>query len=209
MHQTRQETTTLLPIKRKGTKYIARALIAPQKSIPVVIALREMLGLAQTAREVKELIKDKLIKVNNRIVQDYRESVQLFNSLSIADKAFILSLNETGKFIFTETKDTKKRLCKIIGKQLLPGNVIQINMHDGTNAVGKNAMKVNDSVWVDSENKVVKHIPMADAKEAFIFSGKYAGKNGAIKSVADGRAKVTFKDKEEDADLDLDSMIAI
>jgi small subunit ribosomal protein S4e len=208
MHQTRQETTIRLPIRRKGTKYIARALIAPQSSVPVVLALRDMLKLAHSAKEVKEMIKDKLLKINSRIVTDYRESVQLFNLLSVANKTLTLSLNETGKFEFAEAKDAKKRICKIIGKKIVSGNRIQINMHDGTNAIGKKDMKVNDSVYLDSENKVVKHVPIAEAKEAFVFTGKYSGKHCVINSVKDKKAKVSFKNKGGDAELELSSMIA-
>ena len=81
MHQTRQETSKRLPIKRKGTKYVARAIGNQEHSVPVVIAVRDMLKLARTAKEVREMIKDKTLSIHGRIVDDYREAINLFNIL--------------------------------------------------------------------------------------------------------------------------------
>jgi ribosomal protein S4E len=53
MHQTRQQATTRLPITRKGTKYVARASSDLENSVPVVIAMRDILKLAKTKREVR------------------------------------------------------------------------------------------------------------------------------------------------------------
>ncbi len=207
MHQTRSESTTKLPITRKGTKYVARALIAHRDSVPVVIALRDMLGLAANAKEVKEMIKDKIISINWRQVFDYRESVQLFSILTVGGKNYVLSFTETGKFTFSESKESKKRLCKVIGKRLVNGNKIQINLHDGTNIIGTKSMNTNDSLYIDSDGKVSKHIPLSEAKEVFVIHGKYIGQHGVLKAVKEGSAIVSFK--EGSATLPLRSIIAI
>ena len=65
MYQTRSEAIKRLPIPRKGTKYVARALMHKKNSVPVVIAVRDMLKLAKTAKEVKKTIREKMIKINN------------------------------------------------------------------------------------------------------------------------------------------------
>ena len=207
MHQTRSETITRLPIRRKGTKYIARALHAHKNAVPVVIAVREMLSLARTAKEVKEMIKDKLVQINGRLVYDYREPVQLFNVLSIGGKSYVLGISETAKFIFSETKETKKRLCKIVGKKLLNNNQLQINLHDGSNLVGKKEMKTNDSLYLDEKGKVVKHVPISSAKEVIVMSGKYIGQHGTIKSIKENAAEISFK--EGSALLPLRNIIAL
>src|SRR3989344_9366825 len=165
MHQTRNETITELPIRRKGTKYVARALHSHKNAVPVVIAVREMLGLARTAKEVKEMVKDKIIQINSRLVYDYREPVQLFNILSVGSRNYILGISETAKFNFVEAKDSKRRLCKVVGKKLLNDNKLQINLHDGTNILGKKEMKTNDSLYLDEKGKVSKHVPIDSAKE--------------------------------------------
>jgi small subunit ribosomal protein S4e len=77
MHQARQSVTTKIPIERKGTKYIVRSSSHINDSVPLLIAVRDILGLAKTAREVKHMIQTKLLKINGRLVEDFKESIKL------------------------------------------------------------------------------------------------------------------------------------
>ena len=79
MHLIREEVTKKIPIKRKGTKYVARAASHVTNSVPVVIAVRDMLHFARTSAEVKHMIHTKLLKINGRLVRDLNESIKLFN----------------------------------------------------------------------------------------------------------------------------------
>ena len=193
MHQTRQETTKKLPIRRKGTKYVARALSHPKESVPVVIAIRDMLGLAKTKKEVKKMILQKLLKVNGRDVRDYHESIKLFNLLE-AGKTYVLKLSPVRKFFLEETKEKDERLCKVIGKTLLKNKKIQLNLHDGTNLIGDSKIKIGDSLYLDLSGKIKKHVSLEKGGEAFIFSGKYAGQSGKVVDVQDKTATIKFKE---------------
>jgi small subunit ribosomal protein S4e len=194
MYLTRQETTTKLPIKRKGTKYIARASSHLESSVPVVIAVRDMLKAAQNAREVKQMIKSKTLKINGRPVRDYRESIKLFNIFE-ADHPYKLVLSETGKFMLEKTSD-KERLCKIVNKSLLSKGHYQLNFHDGSNVLTKENMKTGDSVYLDFSGKIKSHSKLEKGKSVFIISGKYLGQHGKIESVHDSHLHIKFKDKE-------------
>ncbi len=206
MHQTRQEATTRLPIERKGTKYIARASTGLENSVPVVVALRDILKLAKTKKEVKKMINEKLLKLNGKDVRDYHDSIKLFN-LFEAGKTYVLKLSPTRKFFLEETKDVKERLCKVIGKKLLPGNKIQINLHDGTNVLGDNKIKVGDSVYLDLSGKVKSHVTPEKGKEVFVIAGRYEGQHGKIAEVKDNKFLVKFK--ENSSNLDLSSLIVL
>ncbi len=205
MFLTRQATSTKLPIRRKGTKYVARSLSHLDDSVPVVIALRDMLKLAETAREVRQIIKSGLLKINGKKVRDYRESIRLFNVLE-AGKVYHLSLLPTGKFFLEETKE-KDRLCKVFGKILLPKNRIQLNLHDGSNVLSSEKINIGDSVYLDSNGKIKKHSAFEKGKEAFIFSGKYIGQKGKILDLVDSKAKIKLDSKE--AILDKSDLIVI
>ncbi|PIN93539.1 hypothetical protein COU54_02560 [Candidatus Pacearchaeota archaeon CG10_big_fil_rev_8_21_14_0_10_31_24] len=192
MHQTRQQTTTRLPISRKGTKYIVRALDHHNNAVPVLMALRDMLKVARTAKEVNEMLKDKLIKVNNIIVTDNRHSIKLFNVLQ-ADKAYFLTLSFNGKYIFEETKDSSIRLCKVINKTILKNKITQINFHDGTNMLTKDKLNVGDSVYIDNSRKIKKIISLTKGAEVLVIAGKYSGTRGKISEIVDGKFSVSFK----------------
>jgi len=207
MHQTRQEVTRKIPITRKGTKYIARASASIKNSIPVVVAVRDVLGLAKTSKEIKALVHNKILKLNGRAVRDINESIHLFNILD-AHKKYILTLLETGRFSFVETKDNE-RLCKVISRTLVSKNKVQLNMHDGTNVIGSKDIKVDDSVLLSFENKIKSHISFEKGKECIVISGKYMGTKGKVVSVDKEAKKAVIKLKHKEAELVLSSITVI
>ncbi|MDO8563727.1 MAG: hypothetical protein Q7R87_01840 [Nanoarchaeota archaeon] len=191
MHQTRLNASLKLPIKRKGSKYLARAISDNDNSVPVIIALRDMLGLAKTSAEVKSMIHRKLIKLNGSLVSESNASIRLFNILE-ADKNYLLSLSPTGKFHFEESKESKTRLCKITGKNLIKSGKIQFNLHDGSNIISKDKLAIGDSVYLDMSGKLVKHKSLDNGASVLIISGKYSGTNGKIDSMADNKVSISF-----------------
>lgn len=193
MHQSRQAATTRLPVERKGSKYVARASSGLENSVPVVIAVRDILHLAKTKREIKKMITQKILKINWTEVMHPNEGVHLFNIFK-ADKEYILKLSPTRKFFFEETKDSKERLCKVIGKKLLSEGRVQLNLHDGTNIIGDNKVKVGDSIYLDSSNKMKKHVAPEKGKEVFVASGRYEGQDGKIVEVKDKNILIKFKE---------------
>lgn len=190
MHQTRKESSTKYPIPSKGTKYIARASASLDNSVPVLIAVRDILKLASTTKEVQKMLNQKLIKINGRVVRDLHESINLF-SIFEADKIYRLTLLPTGKFSFEETKN-KERLCKIIGKTILPGNKVQLNLHDGSNVISKEKVAVEDSLYLDFSGKIKSSAVLEKGKKAFIIAGKYIGQEGKIESVEDKKVSIKF-----------------
>ena len=192
MHQTRQEMTPRLPLPRKGTKYVVRALSNHNASVPVLIALRDMLHLARTRKEVQEMIKKKLLKINDRLVEDPRESIQLYGVLE-AGKRYHLTLSPTRKFVFEIDQEKSLRLCKIIGKRIVKGKKIQFNLHDGTNLLSKEQYAIGDSLYLDAENKIKKHRALEKGADAAIIFGKYAGTKGKITSIEQKKVKITIE----------------
>lgn len=207
MHLTRAESTKKWPIPRKGTRYVARPFGSVDNSVPVVIAVRDMLKLARTSKEVNEMIKQKLLKLNGREVKDYHESIQLFNILE-ADKPYVLKITTTGKFTL-EHSAKKERLCKVINKTLLKGNISQLNLHDGSNVLTKDKIQTNDTVYLDFSGKILRHVPMQKGKEVFVMSGTFKGQKGKIEEVEDSRVAVTFEKSDSPTKLKKREVIVI
>lgn len=211
MHQKRNTLTTKVPLPRKGTKFVAIASSHKSDSVPTVIAVRDMLGLAKNLSEVKKMIHRKLLKINGKIVKDYRESIRLFNVFE-ADSSYVLKILPTKKFFFEKIseKDSNKRLCKIINKKLLSGNKIQLNFHDGSNVLSQDKkMSVNDSVYLSFDAKINSHIKLEKSSKVFIFSGKYSGLEGTVSEVEDSIIKIKLKEKEEPVSLNKKQVIAL
>ncbi len=207
MHLTRSEASKRLPIRRKGTRYLARAKIDYKNSVPVVIALRDMLKLARTLKEVEKMIHHKLLKINGKLVKDYRDSIRLFNIFE-ADKSYQLTLNKIGKFAFVEDS-SKERMCKVIDKKLYKKNTIQLNLHEGTNIVSKEKINVGDTVYIDFNTKIKKHTVFEKGKKCIILSGKYSGHTGSISEIDANKAKIKLEHHDVPVVLDKRSVLAI
>lgn len=178
MHLTRAEITRGTPIPRKGTKYIARARSPSPSSVTVLVAIRDILHLARTTREVKAMIHDKKLKINNRVVRDYHESIS-FLSFFHADKTYQLLLRPTGRVHLEPVKATT-RTAKIVGKRLVRGKAVQVSLHDGTNLLVTQNFSMGDSVHLDEQGRIAKIIPLKEGSRVFIMSGRNLGREGTV-----------------------------
>jgi small subunit ribosomal protein S4e len=195
MHQTRAQVSKKIPIERKGTKYVAKSLMDVQNSVPLVIAIRDMLKLARTAKEVRQMIKDKLLKINGREAKDYRDSIRLFGILE-AGKTYILTLTPQGKFFLKETK-SKERPCKVIDKKIVKKNKVQLNFHDGSNLLSEDKkIQTQDTLYLDSTGKIKKHLTFSKGEECMITRGKLLGTKGKVESFKNGKVTLKLKDSE-------------
>lgn len=208
MHRKRQAVSTRVPIPRKGTAYVVRPSSHLDSSIPVLLAVRDMLQLAKTAKDVKHIIKTGAIKINGKDVTDLHASIRLFNILQ-ADKSYKLSLLKTGKFHFEElTGKSDNRIVKIVGKKVLSKSKIQYHFHDGTNAlISDNSLSVGDSIKISFDGKLVSHIPFKKGSNCFISSGKYSGYSGKIVSADKASTIISLTDLNKEVTLPFNSII--
>ena len=207
MHLTRAKTSKRLPIPRKGTKYVARASNHARKGVSVVVAVRDILHLARTSKEVNEMVKEGLLKLNGVTVKDIKECIRLFNVFE-ADEKYKLSVLPTKRFVFEKTKDNF-RIAKVVNKTSVRKGKTQLNLHDGCNILTKDKVKVGDSIQLDFENKAKKIIPFEKGKEGMVVSGKSAGLYGKIIDVLDGKAKINLKDIDKEVELDKSHFVVL
>ncbi|MEA3414295.1 MAG: hypothetical protein U9Q99_02105 [Nanoarchaeota archaeon] len=198
-HQKRHMVSKEWPIPRKGTKFVARARSG---GIPLVILLRDVLKIARNKREVKKAIHKKDLKVNEKLVIDERRSLKLFDILTIvpAKKSYKLILTEKGKFDLQEIKEKEstKKLSKVIGKRILKGKIVQLNLYDGRNYLCDLKCKLNDTAILDlSKNKIEKCLELKEKAKALVIGGKHAGKQGIITKLIEDRKMVGLKTEEK------------
>ncbi|MEK6895702.1 MAG: hypothetical protein AABX48_04235 [Nanoarchaeota archaeon] len=187
-HIKRQAIPTSWPVTRKGTAYVVRANADLEKGVPVLIALREMLKVAQTRDEVKTALNDRNVLLNGKPVLQEKNSISLLDVITLvpSKKNYRLELNSAGKFELVEIKeaDAGKKVSKIIGKKMIKNKKIQINLFDGTNFLSDIKCSVNDSVLVDLKNKKIeKCIPLKEKTRVMVFAGKHIGEKGSINSI--------------------------
>ncbi len=188
MHLKRQKVPKNWPIKRKGTTYVVRPNFNIQKSLPILIILRDILKIAQNRKEVKKAIHSKNILVNNKIVKDEKNATLLFDVIKIvpSKKYYKMELSEKGKFIIKEIKEKESnyKISKIIDKKILKGKKTQLNLSDGRNFLSEIRCNINDSVLINIEKgKIEKCLPLKEKVNIIIFAGKHSGEKGIIDKI--------------------------
>jgi len=190
MHKNRHNMGNFWPVAKKGNKYVATSSHNIINSIPLSVAMRDVLKLVKTTRELKKAIAEKQIKVSGKEIRDTNYPVGLFDIITAGDKSFKVIIGENKKFKFEETKEIGTKIIKIKGKKNLGKKGIQFNMMDGKNVLSKEKANVGDSVVYDYNNaKITKIIKMDKGSQAFVIKGKHAGVNGKIVEIIEQGGK--------------------
>jgi small subunit ribosomal protein S4e len=200
----RQKVPKNWPIARKGRTYVVKPGFSVDKGVPMLVILRDILGLAENRREAKRIIHAKQVLLNNKPVQDDKHNVLLFDCVGIVptNKFYKLGLSANGKFGLEEVDANAagKKVSKIIDKKTLKGKKTQLNFSDGRNVLSDLKCNVGDSVLINLlEKKLEKCIPLAEKAKVIVFEGKHAGETGVIDKLTDKTAEI----KREDGKVDI------
>ncbi|MBI2043624.1 hypothetical protein HYT25_04515 [Candidatus Pacearchaeota archaeon] len=189
MHLKRQEVPKRWPIERKGTTYVVRPRFNLKNGVPVLVVLRNMLNLAKNRKEVKRAIHLKQILVNGKIVRDEKNSVSLFDTISIipSNEHYRIELSKGKKFDLRRIKESESmgKIAKVIGKKILRGKKVQINLSDGNNIISEMKCNTNDSILLNMKSKKPeKCIPFKENAKAVVFEGKHMGESGKVEKIS-------------------------
>jgi len=195
MYLKRKAMPRTWPIPRKGSAYVVKA---SEKTIPLIIVLRDILGLVKTKKEARNLMNASEVIVDTRPRKEINYAISLFSVMSLPKikKFYRIELNKD-KLAVNEIKEDEShfKICKIIGKKTLKGGLQQINLIDGRNMLSKEKLNVNDSVLISlKDNKIVKSLPTEKGANVIIVGGKNMGSTGKITEVNE---KISVKSKDK------------
>ncbi|MBI2564456.1 hypothetical protein HYV79_00505 [Candidatus Woesearchaeota archaeon] len=156
-------------------------------AITVDLALRQ-LKFANTRKEVKYLLHNKNVLVDNRRVSERHFAIGLFDVLSVDGMHYRVFLDEKGKlFLQPIQKDVKLKASKVIGKKILKKNKLQINFSDGRNILvdkEKIDYDIGDTVVLETPEQQIKVIvPLKKNARVLLTQGKHAGDKGVVENV--------------------------
>lgn len=187
----------VLPNK-KINKFLINTRAGPHKkdeSVPLTVLIRDMLGLAQSAKEAKKIIQQGLVTIDGRKVTDEKRPVGLMDVVSFpAQKSnYILYIGRKNKLRSKEISDTKAKtkICKVVGKKAGKKGEIIVTLHDGKNIIVDNNIKVGDSVVLSLPSlKVTKLLKLEKGTNCYIMKGKHVGDVAQLQDfVQSGRTK--------------------
>ena len=214
MHLKRQKTPKSWPIFRKGTKYVVRPGFSPEKGIPVLVLLRDILKVASDRKETKRAIYLKQVFVNNKPLTDEKKNVLLLDTLTLIPqkKYYRLGISEKGKFNLEEIKENESnfKISKIMNKKVLKEKKTQLNLNDGKNFLSEIDCKVGDSVLINfKERKIEKCIPLKEKTGVLVFAGKHSGKKGILKKIDEEHKITELEVKGESINVLIKQLLAV
>ena len=187
MHLKRTEMPKEWPIARKGSKYIAVATHAKTKSLPLLFIVRDILKLARTRKEVEYMTRNKEVKINNKARKEDTYPVQVFDTIQFekTGKNYRLIIsNRKFKLEEVSAKEAERKVVKIVGKKLLGGKKIQMNLQTGENFLSNEKFFVGDSVILNTkQNKIEKVLSLKEGANVEVIVGKHAGQKGKLKTI--------------------------
>ncbi|WMW21219.1 30S ribosomal protein S4e [Methanolobus mangrovi] len=189
-HQKRISVPNSWQVSKKSNKWVTSTRPGPhnkQQSIPLSVVLRDMLGIVDTRAEAKRILSEGKILVDGVIRKDLRFPVGLLDVISIPldNVAYRMLLDRKGRLEVHKLEDSNaNKLCRIDGKTILKGGIVQLNLNDGTNLLGSNDYKPKDSLILSLPDKnIVKHIKYEVGNLAMIVGGRHTGEIGTIKEI--------------------------
>ena len=177
-------------ISRKDTTFIIAPNPGPHKkaySVPLLVLVRDMLGIVQNAKECKNILHTGQVIINGRKRRENNYSVGLMDivELPLIKKSYRISISTKGKLFAAELEKPENRMCRIEGKTILANKKVQLNLFGGENIIiDKDEYKVGDTIKLDvKERKVKGSVVLSNGVSALIIGGSHVGETATIKGI--------------------------
>ncbi len=160
-----------------------------EASIPLMIALRDILKVGETSSEVRKVLSRRDVLVDRRSRMDHRFPVGLMDVLTLPKlKAnYRVLLSPRGKIVLKSIGDQEStwKLARIMDKSIQKGGKVQLNLHDGRNIlVDKDEFKAGDVIKISlPDQKVIARYPMQEESLAMLTGGAHVGSICRIKKI--------------------------
>lgn len=200
-HMKRLAAPKTWAITRKNAKFVTKPISGPhglEKGIPFSTAMKEILKFASTTREVRKILHANDIKIDGRVVKDFRLPIGIFDTIefSATNECYRALFNKKGKIemVKISKEETRLKPCKITGKTAA-NKKVQLNLYDGRNIlVDKDVYKTGDSVLLAlPEQKISKHLKLDRKSAIFLTGGKHIGETGNVEDIVGN--KIIYKDE--------------
>lgn len=198
----REPSPGFWPIHRKEHTWAPRTRPGPharEKSLPLLVIVRESLGLANTAKEAIRIISGGKVKVDGVVRRDRRYPVGLMDIVQIdgIPQAYRALPRPNMGLVLVPTldKEVSYKICKITGKQNVSGGKLQYSLHDGRNLLastretrpGDQEFAVGGAVQLSfPAQKIIKYVPFQVGAVGLVIDGKNQGQHGKITSITPG-----------------------
>ncbi len=171
-------------VERKTKKWTAKPSPGPHpadRSLPLVIVVRDYLKFADTGREAKKIISGREVLIDGKARRDHKYPCGLMDVVSIPkmNEHYRIMMDTKGRLRLVEITEEEAtwKLVRINNKTVVRGGKIQLNMHDGRNIiVDEDKYKTGDVLKIKvPEQEIIDEIPFKKGYLALVTGGEHAG----------------------------------
>ncbi len=161
-------------------------------SIPLTLVIRDILKLADNAREAKRIINSGNVLVDGRIVKDYKFPVGFMDIVEIpkTGESYRVLLDRKGRLQLDSIDDNNSKLCKIVNKTTIKGGKTQLNLHDGKNVIiDEDDYSVGDVISLKvPEQEINEAFALAEGATVLVTGGKHTGELGTVTEIIENQS---------------------
>jgi small subunit ribosomal protein S4e len=176
---------------RKERKWIINAMPGPhpkKHAIPLGVLLRDVLGVASTAREAKRILSGRMVEVDGRVRTDEKFPVGLMDVISFPkmETHYRMFVDRKGRLVPSQIgkEDASSKILRVVKKHTIRKGKLNLTFHDGKNSTGDNHVHVGDSVVVSlPEAKMKSHLKREKGSNCLVMEGKHAGSVVRLKEI--------------------------
>lgn len=204
-HLKRKPAPKFWPIHRKEYVWTVKPKPGPHSlshSLPLAIAIRDILDFAKTRKEAKTIISQGKVLVDGKIRREEAFPVGLMDIITIPDAEAtyrILSHKKGFNFYPIEKDEATFKLCRIENKTVVDNGHVQISLHDGANKLIQIAdpKNPNEDIYQTldvikitiPDGEIVGQMKLAKDATALIIRGKNRGIHGKIVDIEKAAGK--------------------
>ena len=181
-------------VPRKGTKWIKRPSPGPHaqdRSIPLLLVLRDLRRVVTSAREARILVGSGAVRVDGKTTDDLSRGLGLMDTLSFAkplDQHFRVLHDRRGKLVLIPipAAEAGVKIGRVRFKHAVRGGKVEVTLHDGRNFVvaASSPYHVGDSVKIELPGqKVLDHFALKPGALAFVAGGSHVGELARVEKV--------------------------
>jgi small subunit ribosomal protein S4e len=185
------------PIHRKEFKWVVKPKAGPHplnRSFPLLLIVRELLGLVKNRREADIMLSAGHVKIDGEIRREDDYPVGIMDIIEIPSTANafrILPFKKGLRLHPVNKAEVNFKLCKIVGKTIVTGGYLQLNLHDGKNILLKTGeskdqdiYSVHDVLKISiPDSEILSHLKFEENIFGIVDQGKNAGTKVEVKKI--------------------------
>ena len=191
-------------ISRKSNKFIVRPFPGShgfEYGTSLATVLTEIIGCVTNSSDLRAVLRNKSVLVDGVARTHPRFFVGLFDTIEIPTlkKYYRISISRRGLIEALEINadEAKLKVSKIIGKTYQSGGSVQLNLHDGTNLVLKNAKhSIGDSLLIQLPGRIPQeHLKLEKDSVVYLTGGAHKGTLGKVIEIKGSLVRLSIKEE--------------